>query len=277
MAIKKVKENVYIIDDGSTRGNVTAYVLPSQIIFIDSGMNLPIVRSFREKIESETGKKVTKLFITHTHGDHVFGNQVFADCDIIASKYTNDCMIKNYETDWTPEKIEEWKKSAEDPVALEGLEIKLPTDTFDEVFELIDGEVKVIVKRTGGHTEGSSYVYCPNYKVLTAGDNLFIDSFPWGGDETADPIKWMNALTEYLALDVEYYLPGHGLASGKAKIQEFQEYLQKVVSLMKEMIAENSDEEDILNNADQIEYHPPRREQWKTLTLKKWYEVISQK
>ena len=277
MPIKKVKENVYIIDDGTTRGNVSAYVLPSQIIFIDTGMNLPAVKSFREKLESETGKKVTTLFITHPHGDHIFGNQFFADCKIITSKITYERMIESSKTDWTPEKIEEWIKSAEDPKTLNGLEITLPNESFEDVYEMIDKDIKVIVKRTGGHTEGSSYVYCPEYKVLTAGDNLFIDSFPWGGDKTADPIKWMNALTEYLSLDVEHFLPGHGLVCGKDKIQEFRDYIKKAISLMKEMIAENSHKDDIINNVDQIEYHPARRAQWKKLTLEKWYDVITQK
>ncbi len=275
MSIEKVKESVYAITDGSTRGNVAAYVLPSQIVFVDSGMHIPLIKKFREHIERETGKKASILFITHAHGDHVFGNQIFEDCKIITSELTHEAMVDSQKNNWTPEALEEWKKNSEDPLALDGLKIVLANKTFADEYELVDRDVKVIVKRTGGHTAGSSYVYCPNYKVMFAGDNLFNHSFPWGGTPTSDPLKWVESIQEYLSLDVENYIPGHGSISGKEPLEEFLAYLNKVISLMKEMIVEGKTEEEILEQADKIDYYPPKREQWKALSLKKWYEVIA--
>jgi len=275
MSIEKVKENVYAITDGSTRGNVAAYVLPNQIVYVDSGMHIPLMKRFREHIEQETGKKASVLFITHEHGDHVFGNQVFEDCEIITSDYTHEEMIHAKENSWTTENLKEWKKNAEDPSALDGLKIVLANKTFADEYELLDGDVKVIVRRTGGHTEGSSYVYCPNYKVLFAGDNLFNKSFPWGGNPSSDPMKWIEALQEYLSLDVEHFIPGHGPISGKKLLEEFLEYLKEVITLMKDLLAEGKTEEEILEQADNIDYYAPEREQWKSLSLKKWYDVLS--
>ncbi|MBD3192291.1 MAG: MBL fold metallo-hydrolase [Candidatus Heimdallarchaeota archaeon] len=275
MSIKKVTENVYAITDGSTRGNVSAFVLPNQIVFIDTGMSIPLLKQFREHVEKETGKKVSTVFLTHSHGDHVFGNQVFSDCKIITSNDTHEQMVASKETNWTPEKLEESIKNSEDPSALEGLRIVLANETYDNQYELKDENVKVIAKRTGGHTEGSSYVYCPNYKVLVAGDNLFNNSFPWGGSDSANPIKWIKTLKEYLSLGVKHFIPGHGPVSGKEKIEEFLKYLEKVTSEMKKLIEQGKAEEEIIEIVDKIDYYPPSRERWKEATLKKWYQVVA--
>jgi len=277
MTYEKVTENVYAITDGSTRGNVAAFVLPSEIIFVDSGMSLPLMRKFREELEKETGKKTSTLVITHTHGDHVFGNQVFSDCRIISSKHTKERMVSSKETDWTPEKMEEWKKTAEDPTALDGLEIVLPTETFENTIELEDYETKIIIKNTGGHTAGSTYVYYPEAKALIAGDNLFINSFPWAGDPSANPQKWIDAFKEYLSLDVEYFIPGHGPVSTKVEVQEYLDYFDKVVVLMRKMITQGFSEDKIVEKANEVEFYPPKRETWKETSLRKWYQVLSQK
>jgi len=277
LTYEKVTENVYAITDGSTRGNVAAFVLPSEIIFVDSGMSLPIIKKFREELEKETGKKVSTLVITHTHGDHVFGNQVFSDCRIIASKHTKERMVVSKENDWTPEKIEEWKKTAEDPTALDGLEIVLPTESFEHAIEIDDYDTKIIIKNTGGHTAGSSYVYYPEAKALIAGDNLFINSFPWAGDQSANPQAWIDAFKEYLSLDVEFFIPGHGPISSKAEVQEYLDYFEKVVILMHKMITEGFSENKVVEKANEVEFHPPKREQWKETSLKKWYQELSKK
>jgi glyoxylase-like metal-dependent hydrolase (beta-lactamase superfamily II) len=277
MTYEKITENVYAITDGSTRGNVAAIELPSEIIFVDSGMSLPIVKKFKEELEKETGKKTTTLVITHTHFDHVAGNIAFKDCRIIASKDTRQRMVHSKENDWTPEKFEEWKKNAEDPAALEGFEYTLPTEAFENIIEIEDYDVKIMIKNTGGHTAGSTYVYYPAAKVLIAGDNLFINSFPWAGDQSADPQLWIDTFKEYLSMDVEFFIPGHGPVCGKDGVQEYLDYFEKVVVLMRKMITEGFTEDKVVEKATEIEFYPPRREAWKEASLRKWFQVLKQK
>ncbi|MGC9779118.1 MAG: MBL fold metallo-hydrolase [Candidatus Heimdallarchaeota archaeon] len=276
MSYEKVAENVYAITDGSTRGNIAAFVLPSQIVFIDSGMYLPLIKEFREKLEEETGRKTSALVITHPHGDHIYGTKVFSDCRIISSKETSD-RIRQSRKDLTPEKIEEMKKNAEDPSLFDGLEILIPTETFEHRLVIEDFDEQLIIKRTGGHTEGSSYIYYPKAKALMAGDNLFINSFPWAGDPTANPQKWIDTFKEYLSLDVDFFIPGHGPVSGKKKVQEYLDYFEKVIVLMRKLITEGYSEVKVIERANELEFYPPRQEQWKDLSLKKWYQFLTTK
>jgi glyoxylase-like metal-dependent hydrolase (beta-lactamase superfamily II) len=273
MVYEKITDGVYAITDGSTRGNVAAFELPNQIVVIDGGMNNDLVRQFREELEKKTGKKTTTMFLTHEHLDHVLGTGVFEDCTVVASNETAKHMQKSLETNWTPEKIEEYKKTAEDPKIFDNFKVVLPQQTFKETYELVDDEIKVIIKKTGGHTDGSSHIYCPQYKALFAGDNLFVNLFPWGGTDTANPDQWIEALEEYLALDIDYYIPGHGPIDDGTYIKEFLDYLRETKKVMKQLIAEGKSKEEVVQAADAIEYYPPRREQWKKLTLERWYEV----
>ncbi|NPE10054.1 MAG: MBL fold metallo-hydrolase, partial [Asgard group archaeon] len=112
--------------------------------------------------------------------------------------------------------------------------------------EISDGDVKVIVKQTGGHTKGSSYIYCPNHRVLFGGDNLFIDSYHWGGEESCDPDNWIATLKEYLSLDVDYFVPGHGPVSNKEPIEYILAFFELVKSTMLKMASEGKSEEEIL-------------------------------
>ncbi|MBD3190902.1 MAG: MBL fold metallo-hydrolase [Candidatus Heimdallarchaeota archaeon] len=276
LEIEKVTDNIFAVVDRSTIGNVAAFVLPSKIAVIDSGMNIPLVKKFREHVEKESNKKTEILILTHFHGDHIFGNQVFSDCRIIATKPLADRMTESLETDWTEEKLEQWKQEAEDPSMLEELEITLPNETFDEEMQIKDKNITLQIKRTGGHTEGSTYVYCPEYKALVAGDNLFIKRYPWGGDKTADPDKWIDTLEEYLSLEIDYFIPGHGSISTKEEVQEFLDYLRKVKQLIQDMNAKGKNKEEILKACHEIEFYPPSREESKKMTLERWYEVWGQ-
>ncbi len=71
----------------------------------------------------------------------------------------------------------------------------------------------------------------------------------------------------------------NGQISNEEPIEDFLAYLEKVTSLIKKQTAAGINEKEILEQAEKIEYYPPRegREQWKITTLKKWYEVISSK
>jgi len=276
MTYEKFGENIYVMKDELFYDVVVGAIeLPTKLIMIDTGMNLRKIKEFREKVEEETKKKFETVFLTHFHGDHVIGNQHFSDSAIIASKWTVERLNIGLPK-WTDEVIEEQKKRIDDPLALEGLELTPANKSFEGQKELVDGDVKVIVKQTGGHTKGSSYIYCPNYKVLFAGDNLFIDSYPWGGEETCDPDNWIAVLNEYLSMDVDYFVPGHGPVSDKEPLKYILKYFELVKSTILKMASEGKSEEEILKICYNLDFYPINEEEkgdveMKELTLKKWY------
>ncbi|MHA1366571.1 MAG: hypothetical protein ACTSP5_09210, partial [Candidatus Heimdallarchaeota archaeon] len=53
-------------------------------------------------------------------------------------------------------------------------------------------------------------------------------------------------------------------------IQEFHDYLQKVIVLMRKKIAQGFGDDKIIAASNEIEYYAPRSQEWKDLSLKKW-------
>jgi len=262
MTFEKINENLYLYKEEDYFDVVMgAIVLPSKIVMIDSGINISKAKEFREFVEKETKKKTEILFITHSHKDHTIGNQVFADCRIIASPGTLEVMNQEKE-----------KTKEED---LDDLVITPPTETHDYL-EIIDDNVKVIFKKTGGHTADSAYVYCEEYKVLFAGDNLFENMYLYGQAETADPEKWLAALNEYQKLDAEYYIPGHQGICDSKNIRGYIAFLNLMKTTIQEMHAEEKTKEEIIEELTPLKpftktKNDPALQRLKDATLENWY------
>jgi glyoxylase-like metal-dependent hydrolase (beta-lactamase superfamily II) len=220
---------------------------------VDCGIRLPSVEEARREIEETSSRKVDTVILTHFHSDHTHALPGFSDCRIISS----NLISRNLR--------QAGRK------APEGYELAFPNETFEDHLEIEDGNVQLIIKRTGGHTDGSTYVYCPNYKAIVPGDNLFINLYPWGGGRNSDPDLWIEALQEYLFLDAEFFIPGHGPVGRKDNIIELLDYFKKVRATMREMIVSGKSEEEVLKAGDEIEYYVSGLA--KKSTLKKWHKI----
>ena len=252
--IEKISDYAYAVTDGSIFGNVSALVLPTKIAVIDTAFDIKLTKIFREKIETTTHKKVEIVFLTHHHSDHTRGLPIFNDCRIYSSK-TLHKKIKNRK----PPK---------------GYDNILPNELFEDYLELEEDNVKIILKESKGHTIDSTYIYCPNYKVLYAGDSLFINRYPYGGGG-ADPQIWEDTINEFLTLDVDYYIPGHGPVVDKNGVRDFRDLLHDLNAIFKEKIANGESEEKVKEAAYKIGNFEHMRAQ--EITIKVFYRYWSKK
>ena len=211
--MQKVTERTFANTTGVGRGNFGAISLPNYAVAIDTSMYPYVAEEFRTYIERTTETPVTKLILTHYHSDHVFGNQIFNDCQIISSRAMATRMREVAVSQWTRKKLEEAAKmrpNSYGKLDIDRLRITFPTEVFDRSFVLTDEGFEIVVKKVGGHTAGSAYIYLPDERVLFAGDTIFAQTFPWGGDPTADPDEWIAVLKEFQQMDIEKIVPGHG-------------------------------------------------------------------
>ena len=256
MTFTKVNDNLYLFQNESYYDVVVgAIVLPSSICIIDTGISENKVKEFREFVEKETNKKCNMVFITHAHGDHLGGIKAFLDCEIFISKPAQEFIEAKY---------------------------KIPNLEITDYQKITDDDVTLIFKRTGGHTDDSSYIFCPNYKVLFAGDNLFENMFPYGQHSSSNPEIWIDSFEEYLSLDVEYYIPGHQGICSKKIVQGYIDFIKLLKKTMLDLHEKGRTKEEILTETHSMNPFEntviyERLKRLRENTLKNWYEFWIEK
>lgn len=248
-------ENVFAIVGRPALANVAAFILPEKVVLVDCGIQLSAVKETRKEIERTAGKKVDTVILTHFHTDHTSALPAFHDCRIISSNQ----LLKNL-------KLARRKTP-------EGVKQTFPNETFSKQLEFQDDGIKLIIKQTGGHTSCSTYVFSPNYRAIAAGDNLWTRYYPWGGARGCDPDAWTQALEEYLTLNAEHFIPGHGPLNGKKSVTELLDYLDNVRTVMKEMIAQGKTKDEVLKRGEEVKYSLSGGGHAHISTIEKWYGI----
>ncbi len=244
--LEEVSDRAYANTDGTGRGNTGGVALDSFAIAIDSSMFPKTGLLLRNGLEHKFGLPVKYLFLTHCHGDHVFGAQSFADVNVVGSRCLKENMELAATENWRPEQIADRRKRMVDQgFLLEGLEITHPDIVFDKRLVIIDGDRRVEIVQTGGHTSCSSYLFYPEEKVLFAGDQLFVGMFPYASDRTCDPDTWIEQLSGYLTMDVEKIVPGHGPVINREEVGVLLECLENFKAATLAAISEGAGPEEI--------------------------------
>jgi len=274
MELNRISSRVYANTRGETGGNVGIILMRDSVAAVDAQYPVSGL-DFRRSIASVTEKPVKYLLLTHCHGDHVFGNQAFEDCEIIAQRLLKERMEANLKIEWSPDGLEKLfedfrRNRPEQAPLLKGLRIVLPTKTFEEQHSLGEG---VELLHLAGHTADSSVVYVSDDRALFSGDLIFAGQFPWGGDPTANPDHWIDSFKKILAMDVDTIVPGHGPICNKEEVQKYLEFFEGVRREMRRLISEGASVEEAVGYSRYPRFYPPRRPQWRGDTLRHWYRV----
>jgi glyoxylase-like metal-dependent hydrolase (beta-lactamase superfamily II) len=184
---------------------------------------------------------------THEDADHVYGNQLFGNAEIIGHRSLPERMKLVAE----PAELQKLMRMAGSPLIgtllkivhpgvvaaakqlkedydFDGIELVPPTTLFDDrlVVNLDDLEVHLIYVGPC-HQVGDTLVWVPKVRVLFAGDVIFRLCTPMGWVGTF--VKWIETL-DYIAneLKPDVIVPGHGPVCGVEGATEMKRYLEYV-------------------------------------------------
>jgi cyclase len=245
--IKELTSNsIYATWEGYYKTNAGAIILRNFIVVIDSFQYPSQAKDFRNKIEEKYNLPVKYLFLTHMHGDHVFGASVFKDAEILGSDTLLENMNQRLETRWKKEFFDEWKKQdSESAEYIDEIEIIFPQITFKNEYILKDEDLHIKFANSGGHTACSSYAYFPKDKVIFIGDEVGAGYWIFMSDPTGNPDKWIESFESILKLDVEKVVPGHGPIVGKEYVEEQLEFMKNLKKAVLKAISEGKKPEEV--------------------------------
>jgi cyclase len=279
MTLRKLFDAIYVDTEGANGGNYGAIVLDDEILMIDSGMIHTKSRASREFLEFETGLPVTKLVFTHSHSDHVFGAQAFEPVQIICSETMRKNYIDRLQHEWKLETLlERYSQAKNDNPALwdavQTLSIRLPDIVFENELSLSDNK-PITAKIMGGHTSGSTIVISKEDSTVFVGDLIFSDQFPYGGDPTCNPDRWIEALKEIRAEHFETIIPGHGPVCGYKELEEYIEALTELRQNIMTAIEREQSVQSFMHLENIPNLLKAGFERFGEITLKHWFEYYS--
>ena len=273
MKMEQVSDNCYAVLNEKNRvcdANSGLINLAGGVV-IDTQSDLSHARQMIELFGKVWPAMPKRVVNTHEDADHVWGNQLCEEAEIIAHRTVPERMKKVAE----PKEIQKltWGaghlitrlllksthpgllaagRQLREDYDFEGIELVLPTTLFDERYELdLDGTEVHLIYVGPCHQVGDTIIHLPKEGVVFAGDVLFRNCTPMGWNGSFD--KWFNCLDLIAELNPTVIVPGHGPICGMEGVKEMKEYLQYVQGESKRYFEEGLTS---LDAAKRIEFGP---------------------
>jgi glyoxylase-like metal-dependent hydrolase (beta-lactamase superfamily II) len=210
------------VDDGALSLGIASYAIVDgdHALVYDTHVSIPHARFIRGTLAEQGVKRFTVL-LSHWHLDHVAGNAVFADCEIIANERTAAHLMEHKQA------IETGTHDGMPAIA----PLVLPTRTFTGELELEIGGIRLQLIEANIHSDDATVIWLPERRLLLAGDTM---------EDTVTYVAEPDGFATHLAdldrlweLAPERILPNHGdpgiIAAGgygKSLVRATQQYIR---------------------------------------------------
>lgn len=188
--------------NGGAIANIAILDTSAGAVIIDTGPSLRFGEALAALATELTGKPVARVYLTHFHPDHVFGNQAF-DAKLIAA---TPAVAKGLEA-LGEAFADSMYRSAGD--WMRGTELRLPGTLLQgDVEDFGNRRIRCLVMR--GHTDSDLVLFDEASGILFAGDLVFLDRA--ATTPHADIERWRISLANLGAIPCARIVPGHGPA-----------------------------------------------------------------
>lgn len=218
--------------NGGAIANITILDTKAGAVIVDTGPSLRFGSALSALATELTGKPVARVYITHFHPDHVFGNQAF-EAGTIA---TTPAVVKGLEalgeafSDSMYRSAGDWMR---------GTELKLPGKIIEGgVEDFGDRRIRCLPMR--GHTDSDLVLFDEKSGILIAGDLVFLDRAPT--TPHADFERWRISLANLGGIPCSRIVPGHGPSEDTDRgIRQTRDWLEAVYAMISDAFEKGLD------------------------------------
>jgi glyoxylase-like metal-dependent hydrolase (beta-lactamase superfamily II) len=184
--------------------NSTMIIGERDLLVIDPQFSLSHAHRLAAEI-LETKKRLTTIYSTHAHPDHLFGlavlKQAFPETKVVALPAT----VSAAKTGW-PARQKFWFPVYGNNIP--GPEPVLPEELAAPVLTLEGEEFPITGGVQGADGPGNSFVHVPSLKAVITGDIVF-DHVYFGVPRDAARENWLKTIDQIAALKPAVVVPGH--------------------------------------------------------------------
>jgi len=239
MARERVSEDIYVFTS-ELYAQVTAGVIVTEegTVVIDT---LPFPSETAEIVdfvEDHTPNQAQFVINTHSHADHIFGDFLFPNADIIAHRLCRRAITKYAEKGLSA--------AQEQNPELSSVVIRFPNIVFESELTLRLGSKTIQLVYMPGHTADSIAVLVKEDRVLFAGDIMMpVPYIVWG-----DVDQMMQSLQIIRDMNLENIVQGHGEVLLRGEINETidssMDYLKNITRCLRDALREDTPLQELL-------------------------------
>lgn len=287
---------------GQAIGNGGFVDLGEEVLVFDSFLSVAAASDLKKAIGELTGKPVRWVVNSHSHNDHIRGNQVYVPgASILSTPETRDYLLKHgykeaeEEQSFAPGRMAVFQNSlmeAETEAEIEDakmwlgyfeamvesypiLAITPPDVVFNDTMTIYGSKRTVtLIEFQHGHMVSDIVLYLPGEKILFASDLVFVEMHPFLADGDAFGLR--QTLSELMDWPVDVVVPGHGEVGSKEDIEAMIGYIDMASTLAATLKIQKRKPEDIGINEIPQPYRDWSFDNFFETNLKFLYESVTE-
>lgn len=221
-------DDAILMGNGGAIANITILDTADGAVLVDAGPSLRYGTALTALAKKLTGKPIVRVYLTHLHPDHTYGDAAFTPDQIAATP----ALIAELKTegpgfsDGMYRLLGDWMR---------GTELHIPGHVITTPTEIIGGRTLRLLS-LAGHSGADLAIYDEATKTLIAGDLVFHDRAP--STPHADLAKWRTSLDTLKALGQLRVIPGHGPVdpTPSAAIDQTRDWIDWVDTALRDAI-----------------------------------------
>jgi cyclase len=253
-------------DEGGAFGNTGIVDLGDKVLLFDSCVSPQAARDLYCAAETLTGHKPSHLILSHAHIDHYQGAcGLPASINVLSTPETQVIIQHNAEREATHNRdeiarqleafitdLEVQGQTTNDDIkrydarfqigyikallaARDEITTRVPDSTFNNA-QIFKGSNRSAIAITygGGHSPSDVVLHLPDDNIIFMGDLISVQRHPFLG--AGNITVWLHILEEIKSLNVEQFVPGHGVVGTTHDLDETRDYINSMTALVDQHI-----------------------------------------